>query len=129
MWTISPEQKVDVEELIKECQSWDEKIDKVLEKTKDHKLYSQKYLRNIIKALYNRLKVVLQYDLDTIVQIKSPITLIRPTEVSIVDIEEDYSINKYTTGPVSLKFIEGNHMTMLDNPKLIQIINELNPCS
>lgn len=49
------------------------------------------------------------------------------TEISIADIDEEYGLTNHTQETVSLKFVEGNHITMLDNPKLVQMINELDP--
>ena len=84
-------------------------------------------LRMMPKALFNRIKIALETDLDHPRPVQSPILLVRPTEVSVVDIEEDYDLSRYTDGNVSLKFVEGNHITMLDNPKLVQIIADSDP--
>lgn len=89
--------------------------------------HSESYLRDMIDSLFNRLKMVFDFDADNMRKIKSSITLIRPTEVAVVDIEEDYELSKYTEGSVDLKFVEGNHATMLDNPRLSQIINDVDP--
>jgi len=67
------------------------------------------------------------FDLNGLKKIKSPITLVRPAEVSLQDIDEDYCISQLTSGTVTLKVIEGNHTTMLDNPSLSQIINDFDP--
>ena len=125
--TIFPEENLDVARVIREFPTWDERVNQILELSKDQHLYSQDYLRKMTNALFFRIKMALDFDLDNVIPIKSPITLIRPSEVSVVDIDEDYGLSKYTTGSVSLKFIEGNHITMLENHKLTQIINESDP--
>lgn len=125
--TIFPEENLDVARVILDYPTWDERVNQILELSKDQHLYSQEYLRTMTNALFSRIKMALHYDLDIITPIKSPITLIRPSEVSVVDIDEEYGLSKYTTGTVSLKFIEGNHITMLENHKLTQIINESDP--
>lgn len=66
-------------------------------------------------------------EITNVHKIRSPITLIRPTEVAFVDIEEDYELSRYTEASVTLKFIEGNHTSMLDNAKLADIINDCDP--
>ena len=109
------------------CINFDERINKLAEISKEKKLYSEDYVRIMLTACFNRTKMTLNYDVKNVEPIKSSITLIRPTEVSVVDIEEDYELSRFTEGPVTLKFVEGNHITMLENNKLSQIINELNP--
>lgn len=125
--TIFPDENVDMEKLLKECPTWEERVDRILEVCKDQQIYSEEYLRKMTNALFYRIKMALEYDTDAINPIKSNITIVRPNEVSVVDIDEDYGLSKYTTGIVNLKFVEGNHITMLDNLKLSQIINEHNP--
>lgn len=125
--TIYPDETTDVLPIISGCPSFEARMDKLLELTKDQNIYSEAYLRMMTKALFNRIKITLLYDVNKITPLESPITLVRPTEVSVVDIEEDYGLSEYTTGTVSLKFLEGNHITMLENPKLTQIITESDP--
>lgn len=121
----SPE---DLISALAKCESWEDKIDFLaIYSKKTETQYSEPYLRNMMEALYNRLKIVFNYDVNSAVKIKSSITLVRPTEVAVVDIDEDYELSKYTEGSVTLKFLEGNHTTMLDNPKLALIINEADP--
>lgn len=108
--------------------TWPEKINKLVEFGKRANIeYSGEYLRKMIDAFYTRLKLVFEFDEQSVKKIKSSITLVRPTEVSVVDIDEDYELSKYTDGKIDLKFIEGNHTTMLDNEKLVQIINDVDP--
>ncbi len=113
---------------LKECPTWATKVDKLIQFGKSQTEYSEDYMRSVAQAMYNRLKILFAYDTNANVdKIKSPITLIRPTEVAVVEIEEDYELSRYTEGPVTLKFIEGNHSTMLDNIKLADIINDCDP--
>lgn len=112
------------------CPSWQDKVDYlVLYGKKAETIYSEPYLRNMMEALHNRLKIVFSYDTENIVKIQSAITLVRPTEVSVVDIDEDYELSRYTEGAITLKFVEGNHTSMLDHPKLPILINEADPNS
>jgi fatty acid synthase, animal type len=109
------------------CSTWPARIEKIVELSKDKGLFSETYIRQNVSQLFNQIKGSLNIDLDDVVPIKSPITLIRPTEVCVVDIDEDYGLGKYTVGEFNLKIIEGNHMTMLRNPKLSELINEMDP--
>lgn len=112
---------------LKECPTWESKVDKLIQFGKSQTEYSEEYMRSITQAMYNRLKIVFEFDTVNVEKIKSPITLIRPTEVAFVEIEEDYELSRYTEGPVTLKFIEGNHTSMLENIKLADIINDCDP--
>lgn len=111
-----------------ELKTWPDKVNRLVEfGIKANIEYSENYLREMLDALFNRLKLVFTYEHDKNVKLKSSITLVRPTEVAVVDIEEDYELSKVTEGAVNMKFIEGNHTTMLDNAKLAEIINDSDP--
>lgn len=110
-----------------ECPTWEKKVDKLVEFGRAQSEYSEQYMRSTTQAMYNRLKILLNYDTENVQRIKSHITLVRPTEVAVVDIDEDYELSRFTEGQVNLKFIDGNHTTVLDNDKLIQIINDCDP--
>lgn len=113
---------------LSELKTWPEKINRLVEfGIKANIEYSEQYLRDMVEALFARLKIVFNYEQDTRDKLKSSMTLVRPTEVAVVDIDEDYELSKYTDGVINLKFIEGNHTTMLDNEKLSQIINDSDP--
>lgn len=112
---------------LSDCVTWQSKIDKLIEFGKSQAEYSETYMRSITEAMYNRLKVVFDYDTENIVKIKSSITLVRPTEVAVVEVDERYELARFTDGMVNLKIIDGNHMTVLENNKLANIINECDP--
>lgn len=113
---------------VAELKTWPEKVDRMIEfGIKANIDYSEQYLRNMLNALFTRLKSVFHFEQDSAAKIKSSITLVRPTEVAVVDIDEDYELAKYTEGAINLKFVEGNHTTMLDSEKLPQIINDSDP--
>lgn len=108
--------------------TWPEKVNHLVNLgLKSNLKYSEDYLRKMVSSLYSRLRLVFDFDINAVPKVKSSITLVRPTEVAVVDIDEDYELSKYTEGTVQLKFIEGNHGTMLDNPQLADIINDADP--
>ncbi|EDW67835.2 fatty acid synthase [Drosophila virilis] len=104
-----------------------EKMDLFMEYVDKQNVYSKDYSRAMVEAMFRRVKSAANFDLNSVKDLKSPITLVRPAEVSLQDIEEDYGVSKLTSGKVTLKVIEGNHTTMLDNPVLPQIINDFDP--
>jgi fatty acid synthase, animal type len=127
MRTVYPEEKIDVMQIMKNYPTWETRVEKVLEMATDQYLYSEDYLRTMANCLFERIKMAINYTSHSSQILKSHITLVRPTEISIVDVEDDYGIDKLTSGDTSVKYVEGNHLTMLENSKLIQIINELDP--
>lgn len=126
--TIFPdENSEDLFAKILELPHWLDRVNKLIEMSQQQHVYSEPFLRKSADALYKRLKALMGWTNSDTKKINAPITLVRPTEVSVVDIEEDYGLSNHTSGSVSLKFIEGNHISMLENTKLAQIINELDP--
>ncbi|XP_023309306.2 fatty acid synthase [Lucilia cuprina] len=103
------------------------KLEKFMEYVGKQDLYSKEYSATMVNAMFRRIKMAAQYDLDNIEELKTPITLIRPAEVALQDIEEDYCLTRITSGKVVMKVIEGSHSSMLDNPMLPQIINDFDP--
>lgn len=106
--------------------SFDVKIDKLIEFTSKQNLYSSNFVKNISKALFNRTKMLIALDVDAfkILQFTS-LSLIRPTESSVIEIDEDYALQKYCPQKINLQFVDGNHITVLDNLKLSEIINTI----
>ncbi|XP_036342897.1 fatty acid synthase-like [Rhagoletis pomonella] len=104
-----------------------DKMTRFMDYVNKQSLYSNEYADKMVHAMFRRISMAANYNLDTIDLLTTPIVLIRPAEVSLQDIEEDYCLSKITTGKVVLKVIEGNHTSMLDNPILPQIINEMDP--
>jgi fatty acid synthase len=125
--TVFPEEKVDVLKVMSDNPTWDGRVESIIELCSDQYLYTTEYLRTMANCLFHRIKMVLDYKQDFKTVIKTHITLIRPSEISIVDVDEDYGLKKLTNGGTSVRFIDGNHLTMLENEKLVQIINELDP--
>lgn len=114
--------------VLSELKSWPDQINRLVEFGINANIeYSEQYLRDMLDALFYRIKLVFNYEQSNADKLKSSITLVRPTEVAVIDIDEDYELSKYTEGVVNLKFVEGNHTSMLDNEKLPQIINDSDP--
>lgn len=118
------ENLVEMNKKIVTCSSVEEKFQKLIDIGKMLTEYAENYLKMIIPALFYRIRIMFNLDVDKIVKIRSPITLIRPTERAVNDIDENYELNRYTNGKVKTIFIEGNHTTIMENDKLPQIINE-----
>lgn len=119
---------------LSKCDSWQGKIQLIIKflSTEIKSNYSQDYLENIIVAILNRLRVVISLniendELEAVIgtKLKSTITLIRPTQASFTDIIEDYGLHNYTDQPIAIHYIEGNHLSVLENTDLATTINQL----
>lgn len=106
--------------------TWDSRLKKLTDLYKDQKMYSEEYGVKMLNSLVNRLILVANLNLKEFPTLNnSPTTLIRTTEYTLKDIEQDYGLGDYVSNGVEVLFLEGNHATVLDNPKLHQTINNL----
>lgn len=120
MSLIAPNKSQDV--LLK-CKSYEEMIECILRQS-DEPPYSEAYSREMLHLLLKHSKIVCNLDVENNVKVKSNVTLIRASDAMLLDIDEDYGLSKVATGEVTLKCIEGNHMTVLDNDDLAEVLNE-----
>lgn len=125
-YQLLPELQMDViYKLLSEKKTWDERSDAIINMVTQPE-YSRGYLKNIGIGIMNRINMILnEHDEYNGERIRSNITLIRPTTHLVDTIENDYHLKQYTNGRVLVSFIDGNHMTMLDNVQLYQIINSI----
>lgn len=119
------------------CDSISRKVALVTEfvSTEFKETYSEKYLIDVVVAVLNRLRSLVQLnkkmnesdELTAVIggQLKSAITLIRPTQTSVADIAEDYDLNKYSENDVNIKYLDGDHLTVIENIELSNILNDL----
>uniref|UniRef100_A0A1A9UN37 Uncharacterized protein n=1 Tax=Glossina austeni TaxID=7395 RepID=A0A1A9UN37_GLOAU len=121
----------DIKELLEqqfdELPTIEQKMEKFDEYIAKQSVYSTDYSKAMIHAMFRRISSVITYDLKNFEPINTPITLIRPTEVALQDIDENYCLQETTKGSVVVKIIEGSHTSMLDNPLLPKLINDFNP--
>ncbi|XP_055640185.1 fatty acid synthase-like [Toxorhynchites rutilus septentrionalis] len=111
---------------IMEVPTYEAQIEKLIEVGKDKADYTPDYTRRISRALFNRCKLVCRPDAANGAKLNLPIVLARASEASTSNIGEDYGLSGHTTGLVSIRTVSGTHMTMLENPELIEIINSVN---
>lgn len=120
--------------LLTKCKNRQSKLKLFIEclPNKMRTLYSQQYLENMTAAILNRMKIIINLDnendeLAALMnnKLKSVITLIRPTQASFIDIAEDYGLQNFSEHPVAVKYVEGNHLSVLENPDLANVINNI----
>ncbi|XP_055593806.1 fatty acid synthase-like [Uranotaenia lowii] len=104
--------------------SFEDRLRKLTELFKQQSKYSSEYIAKMTEALFKRVKLATLMDVTDFKGLNVPITLVRPSEKSVTDIEDDYGLSECTVDEVFLRFIEGSHMTMLENELLVHFINE-----
>lgn len=113
----------EIQKVLTEKKTFDDRADTFIEMVPKSE-YSKGYLKNFGYGLSNRMKMILNENEEyTGERIRSNITLIRPKTHLIPNIPNDYNLNKYTDGKITVNFVEGNHLTMLDNTEMYSMIN------
>lgn len=107
---------------LKECRTSESKANRFVEVAKGCTQFSENFIRHMLDGIVNRV-LSINSSIDN-ARIRSPVMLVRPTTPLISHIAEDYDLSKCTEGPVTIVHLEGDHKSVLINPKLVEIINE-----
>lgn len=124
---LFPEENAEMVKKMIVLPTYNEKLDFIVQHAKALFSYSPEYLKSAMNLIYRRIQMVINTDLTKIPTIESPIALIRPTQVSFGGIDEEYEMKDKTESEFILKFVDGTHITMLDNENLVTLINEFSP--
>lgn len=81
------------------------------------------WMREFISGLVNRLSMILNASDEAFERIRSPVTLVRPNECSSEKESDKSELVKRTKGPVNVTYVDGSHITMLENGNLLVFIN------
>ncbi|XP_045521971.1 fatty acid synthase-like [Pieris brassicae] len=124
---VAPNNDVpDLMDRLKEIETYDDRIEYALKVCPTQHNYSNKFIRDISLACFNRLKIIIDCKNEGFKKIKTPIVLLRPKEnPPFLVVEDNYGLDKLTDGGVTLHFLEGNHHTILENKDCANIINRL----
>lgn len=83
-------------------------------------------LSNILNAVINRFKMCLHTKEESFSRLESTrVSLIKATKSSINGIHQDYGLARYCSSPLKIHVVDGDHVTILSNPELTKIINEV----
>lgn len=108
---------------LSEINSFDERIEAAIKACPVQSKYTEKHVKNLARSCYARLRIVLDYNFKNIKKLQSPIVLLRPKETpSYVVIEENYGLDKFTDN-LTVHFLEGNHVSIIDNKDCANIVN------
>ncbi|CAH2052769.1 unnamed protein product, partial [Iphiclides podalirius] len=106
-------------------ESYAERIKYALKLTPVQEKYSDQFISSMSAASYDRLKIVL--DLKPIERkLQSPIVLLRPKDpMPFLTCDDNYGLDKYTEGQVTVHHLEGNHVSIIENKDCANIINRI----
>lgn len=93
-----------------------------MERTPKNMIYSEKHQRNVCNTTYHRLRAMANYE-STIGVLKSRIKLVKPTLPTVAWETEDFDLSCFTEHPVEVIYVEGNHVTILDNLDCAEQVN------
>lgn len=121
---LFPEKAQEISKQIFACSTLDERFNTFLEIAKTRSEYSVEYGRRMITGLFNRFKICLNADKISFPTLnKLPVTFVKATESPLNGLEEDYGLNKFISGDIKITTINGDHVSILSTPEIIQLLN------
>ncbi|KAG5318197.1 FAS synthase, partial [Pseudoatta argentina] len=114
---------------LKNCDTWNERYDIFAKQCLVvNAPLSLTNLKTLCTTIYKHLFALQEYDSSSLTPIKSSIILLKPTHpLKLPPIEEDYGLCKVTQNVVKVHYVEGNHVTILRNKKVLAAINGKSP--
>lgn len=111
---------------LNEIESYDERVALTLKSSPVQGNYSDKFMANMAKVCFDRLKVVLNFNAKEFKKLTSPIVLLRPKETPpFIAVDENYGLDKFTSAVVFIHYLEGNHVSIIENKDCANIINRV----
>ncbi|CAL7939127.1 unnamed protein product [Xylocopa violacea] len=111
---------------LKRCSTWNEKLVVMVKHTPDsvRKIYSPEVQKTIISFVFKLLCLIDTYEPSTSPPLRTPITLLVPMVPAVQFPDPTYGLSKLTYGKVTVHEIEGNHLSILENQKVVTVIND-----
>ncbi|XP_070148748.1 fatty acid synthase-like [Polyergus mexicanus] len=110
---------------LNKCNSWEEKLEFLTayfsEEINVLTIENQKLL---CSTFYDHIIAIQNYNITSLPRLKSSIILLKPTLTPVTFAEEDYGLHKITESAVEIHYVEGTHITMMENDKIASFINE-----
>jgi thioesterase domain-containing protein len=101
--------------------TWEAKVEEFTKLIVDQK--SKEFVTQNLQALFNRMKIVVNEDkTEFAISENTSVVLIKPSESSL-KIDADYGMKDYCKHEIRIETIEGDHYTIIENEKIVDIIN------
>lgn len=81
---------------------------------------------DIFNGVYKKMSGIMSYTFSGS-KIKSNITLLRAKSVALANISETYDLDSNTDGKVDVKYLDGSHLTIIQNAAIVDFIKDLDP--
>lgn len=112
-----------LKKIFTENSTMESKLETFLVNAKEKSVYSIDYGRKMIDGLLKRFKIALNSDKIHFEKLMhSTITLIKPTEKTLLNIDDDFGLKEFVNGDIEIVTLEGNHASIIGNPKLVNYI-------
>lgn len=103
-----------------------EQFEKFKDISKTNFNYSQNYIQEFNEGMFNRSKIALEVNENSLPSLhRTPISLLKSTESSLVNISDDYELKKFSSQNINVHEIVGNHQSMLGNLELVEVLNKI----
>ncbi|KAL0266678.1 UNVERIFIED_CONTAM: hypothetical protein PYX00_009160 [Menopon gallinae] len=104
--------------------TWDEKVERLMAILPDTVPHSREHQKVTAFDLRQRLKAIIRYENKHTSKLTLNITLIRPNEQVMPNLlPDDYNLSKFSDDPIKVIYVDGNHLSMLENSMVAEIIN------
>ncbi|XP_025264489.1 fatty acid synthase-like [Camponotus floridanus] len=110
---------------LNKCNTWKEKLELLTARfSKAINVLTVENQKFLCSTLYDHIIAIQDYHITSLPRLKSSIILLKPTLMPITFTEEDYGLHKITESAVQIHYVEGTHITIMDNDKVVSLINE-----
>lgn len=122
---VNEHQKQEFEANLRKQLDWNEKMN-ICVNCLPNNNYSSDYLKATITAVFNRISLLRNAEINTVPKLISSIALFRPKKAMFNDIDDDYELSQYSmSNKVHVNYVDGDHHTILANLDLIDMINQI----
>ncbi|KAJ8919478.1 hypothetical protein NQ315_002099 [Exocentrus adspersus] len=104
------------------CPTWEDRMNLGTEIVKDRTIHDANYQKLVANSIYKRTQALMIYT-PTYSKLKTNVKLIKPTQCSVTGLPEDYGLSQYFEKPIQIQTFEGNHVTVVDNEAVAELIN------
>jgi hypothetical protein len=122
---LFPDEFEDIAKKVFAKTTWETRLETFVEFGITRSQYSAEYGTKMLNALVKRTKISLNADQLNLQTLKTTsIALIKPTNSSAKDLDEDYGLGKYCKSKVNVTVIESDHASILKSAELIKLLND-----
>lgn len=109
-------------------ETWNEKCEKTIDLCLDcgYK-YGRDDLRCLLNAYYRRVSLLSHQNLEEYRLISDfSCSFIKPSDLILEHENESYELQNYFKNTINVFYVQGNHQSMIANPEIVQILNDIN---